>query len=176
MHAIVKHLSFAISKGSQGPQGQPASMDLLVRTLKGSIQLRGLVDSLSIAEVKSMLHEQYKEGPQGVPEPQRQRLVRSGGEDATRAPPLLLLSPPLLLSPLLLLPPAAASLPGSSTRAPDHPPLHAPPVRSPLRCTRGASSGTARRRWPTRAWPAATSSCCCSRPSCRPRPSPSRRR
>lgn len=51
-------------------------MDLVFRTLRGSIQMNGLMDSLSIGEIKQLLHQQHKEEPLAVPEPQLQRLVR----------------------------------------------------------------------------------------------------
>lgn len=67
-------------------------MDLVFRTLRGSIELRGLMDSVSISELKKMLHNQHKEGPLGVPDPHLQRLVstrrcRCCPDDLTAAMP-----------------------------------------------------------------------------------------
>lgn len=52
-------------------------MELLVRTLHGSIVLQGVDETASIAQIKHMLHETHKEGPMAVPEPDLQRLVRA---------------------------------------------------------------------------------------------------
>jgi hypothetical protein len=52
-------------------------MDLVFRTLRGSIELHGLMDSMSISDVKQLLHQNHKEEPLAVPDPKLQRLVRS---------------------------------------------------------------------------------------------------
>ncbi|KAI8466735.1 MAG: hypothetical protein J3K34DRAFT_53660 [Monoraphidium minutum] len=53
-------------------------MDLCFRTLRGSIELQGLMDSLSLNDVKQMLHQQHSADPMAVPDPQLQRLVYKG--------------------------------------------------------------------------------------------------
>lgn len=50
-------------------------MDIVIKTLRGSIELRGLHEGASIADVKQMLHDQHKDGPLAVPDPDQQRLV-----------------------------------------------------------------------------------------------------
>lgn len=50
-------------------------MDIVVKTLRGPIELQGLGAGVSIAEVKQLLHERHKDGPMAIPDPKLQRLV-----------------------------------------------------------------------------------------------------
>jgi hypothetical protein len=62
------------------------ALDLVVKTLRGSVELHGLGASHTIGQLKQLLHEQHKEGPLAVPGPQEQRLVRAEGGTAGSRP------------------------------------------------------------------------------------------
>lgn len=167
-------------------------MDIVVKTLRGPIELQGLGAGVSIAEVKQLLHERHKDGPMAIPDPKLQRLVSTtpqGWWDNQRMRDLWL--PPKRDEARDALRALRARASGASaqllraSRSGQRPPVYSPcktqtNAPSPLlhtattdeRSTRAACCATAPRRSPTPASATARRSCCSCRPSCRRRRSP----
>lgn len=52
-------------------------MELTIKTLQGSCVLSGVADTMTVAELQDLLHQQHKDDQLALPRPQQQRLVRS---------------------------------------------------------------------------------------------------